>query len=146
MSRWLTATNCSERSSSSVEPLDVEIVDRQEVLHADHLRPLAPLVAVPRRRAPQLDAVVAAVDLREAHADVLAAAGGQVLADEVGADRQLPVAAVDEDRELHRAGTAELGERVHRGAHGAAGEEHVVDEHDHLAARCRRGSRWGRPA
>ena len=54
---------------------------------------------------------------------------GEVLAHEVGTDRQLAVAAVDEDRELDRAGPAELGERVHRGADGAARVEHVVDEH-----------------
>ena len=80
-------------------------------------------------RHPQLDAVVAAVDLREAHPHVLARPGGQVLAHEVGPDRQLAVAAVDQDRELHRAWAAELGERVERGADGAAGEEHVVDQH-----------------
>ena len=59
--------------------------------------------------------------------------GRQVLADVVGADRQLPVAAVDEHRELDRSGPAELEQRVERGARGAAGEEHVVDEHDDAA-------------
>ena len=64
---------------------------------------------------------------------LLAATGRDVLADVVGADRQLAVAAVDEDRELHGAGPAEVAERVERGADGAAGEEHVVDEDDEPA-------------
>ena len=55
---------------------------------------------------------------------------GQVLAHEVGPDRQLAVAAVDEHGELDRARPPELGERVERGPHRAAGEEDVVDEHD----------------
>ena len=58
---------------------------------------------------------------------------GQVLADEVGADRQLAVAAVDQDREPDRLRAAEVVERVQRGADGAAGVEHVVDQHDDLA-------------
>ena len=59
--------------------------------------------------------------------------GRQVLADEVGPDRQLAVAAVDQHRELDGARPAEVVERVERGADGAAGEEHVVDQHDDLA-------------
>ena len=43
------------------------------------------------------------------------------------------MAAVDEDRELHGAGPADVAERVERGADGAAGEEHVVDEDDQPA-------------
>ena len=46
---------------------------------------------------------------------------------------QLAVAAVDEHGEPHVAGPAEVVERVERGADGAAGEEHVVDEDDDLA-------------
>src|SRR5689334_3802556 len=40
------------------------------------------------------------------------------------------MAAVDEHRELDRLRTPEVDERVHRRAHRAAGEEHVVDEED----------------
>ena len=89
--------------------------------------------SVPFVGTPELDPVVAAVDLREPHPHVFGRPGRQVLADEVGADRQLAVAAVDEHRELHRARPAELEQRVERGAGGAAGEQHVVDEHDDLA-------------
>jgi hypothetical protein len=42
--------------------------------------------------------------------------GGQVLADVVGPDRQLAVAAVDEDGELHARRPPEVEERVDRGA------------------------------
>jgi hypothetical protein len=52
-----------------------------------------------------------------------------VLADEVGADRELTMATVHEDREADRARTPIIHEGVHRRAHGATGEEHVVDEH-----------------
>ena len=91
----------------------VEIGDRQQVLHS-----LAPRLV---GRTPELDAVRAsfdrpAVDLDEPHPDVLGELGRQVLADEVGPDRQLAVTAVDEHRELHRARPAQLGERVERGA------------------------------
>ena len=70
------------------------------------------------------------VRLLDAHVDPLVAGGRQVLADVVGADRQLAVAAVAEHRELHPLGAAVVEQRVDRGAHGAAGEEHVVDEDD----------------
>ncbi len=61
---------------------------------------------------------------------VLGARGRQVLADVVGADRQLAVAAVGEHGELHALGAAVGEQRLDRGAHGAPGEEHVVDDHD----------------
>ncbi len=41
------------------------------------------------------------------------------------------MSAVDEDREADRARAAVIDERVHRGADGAPGEEHIVDEDDH---------------
>ena len=80
-----------------------------------------------------------------------AADGRQVLADVVGADRQLAVAAVDQDGQLDRARPAEVAERVERGADGAAGEQHVVDEDDDLAvdpaaAGCRCARARGRAA
>ncbi|ESU49622.1 hypothetical protein P376_2404 [Streptomyces sp. HCCB10043] len=43
------------------------------------------------------------------------------------------MAAVDQDRELHRAGAADVAERVEGGADRAAGEEHVVDQDDQAA-------------
>jgi len=67
------------------------------------------------------------------NANVVAGGGRDVLADEIGADRKLPMPAVDQDREAYGAGTPVVDERVHRGADGAAGEEHIVDEHDHAA-------------
>ena len=70
------------------------------------------------------------VDLLEADVDPLLAGGRQVLADVVGADRQLAVAAVAEHRQLHPARPAVVEERLDRGADGAAGEEDVVDEDD----------------
>src|SRR5215471_17832612 len=68
------------------------------------------------------------VDLDELDGDPLVACGGQVLADVVGSDRQLAVAAVGEDGELDARGPSEVEERVDRRADRAAGVEHVVDE------------------
>ena len=62
-----------------------------------------------------------------------AAGAGEVLADVVGADGQLAVTAVDQHREAHGGGPAEVGERVEGRPDGAPGEEHVVDEDDDLA-------------
>ena len=64
------------------------------------------------------------------HLHDLAARRRDVLADVVGLDRQLAVAAVDQDDELDGARPAEVDERVERGAGGAAGVEHVVDQDD----------------
>ena len=71
---------------------------------------------------------VGSVDLLELDLDPLAARGRQVLADVVGADRQLAVAAVDEDGELDARRPAVLEERLDRGADRAARVEDVVDE------------------
>ena len=66
----------------------------------------------------------------DAHVDVLGARGRQVLADVVRPDRQLAMAAVDEHRQLHARGPAVVEQRLDRRAHRAAGEQHVVDDHD----------------
>ena len=52
-----------------------------------------------------------------------------VVPDDVGLDRQLAAAAVDEHAEQDAARPAEVGALVERGADGAAGVEHVVDDH-----------------
>ena len=92
-----------------------EIVDRQQVLHA--------------LLTPDLDRVGRAVDLGEADPHILGDLGRQVLADVVGPDRQFPMPAVDEHRELHRARATQLEQCLERGPRGAAGEQDVVDEH-----------------
>ena len=80
---------------------------------------------------PALDLdVVLAVGLLEVDPDDLLAARRDVLADVVGPDRQLAMAAVDEDRQADRARTAEVDERVHRRADRPAGVQDVVDEDD----------------
>ena len=68
------------------------------------------------------------VDLDELHLHALAARGGQVLADVVGADRQLAVAAVGDDGELDAGGPAVVEQRLDRGADRPARVEDVVDE------------------
>src|SRR3954468_12143276 len=76
---------------------------------------------------------VAVVRLVELDADALGERGGNVLADVVRPDRQLSVAPVDEDGELHARGAAVLEQGVDRGADRSTREENVVDEHDGLA-------------
>ena len=96
---------------------------------------------------------VALVDLDELDLDPLVAPGREVLADEVGPDRQLAVAAVDEHCELHPGGAPVLEERVDRGADRATRVEDVVDEDDRHpldregdARRAHDGLAPGRPA
>src|SRR5436305_4426634 len=69
------------------------------------------------------------VDLDELHLNALFAVGRKVLADVVGADRQLAVAAVGQHGELHARGAAVVEERLDRGADRAPGVEDVVDQH-----------------
>jgi len=65
-------------------------------------------------------------------ADVVGGFRWHVLSHEVGAYRELAVPAIDEHRETDRAGPPVVDERVHRGADGASGEQHVVHENDDL--------------
>src|SRR5438132_4578308 len=74
--------------------------------------------------------LVATVGLHEPDPHVDAERRRDVLAHEVGADRQLAMTAVDEHREADRPRPPVVDERIHRRAHRAAGEEDVVDQHD----------------
>src|SRR5205085_9910189 len=76
------------------------------------------------------DDTVNFVDLVELDLDTVTARGRQVLAHVVRADRQLPVTAVGENRQLNPVRAAVLDQRVDRGANGAACVEDVVDEDD----------------
>src|SRR4051812_25194146 len=87
--------------------------------------------------------LVHAVGLGQPDLDLLAAGGRHVLADVVGADRQLPVAAVDQDRELHRPRPAEVAQRVQGGPDRAPGEQDVVDEDHEPAVDARAGQLRG---
>ena len=58
------------------------------------------------------------------------ARGRQVLADVVGPDRQLAVAAVGQHGQLHALGPPVVEQGVDRGPHRAPRVEHVVDQHD----------------
>src|SRR5688500_17453929 len=60
--------------------------------------------------------LVSAVDFLQAHAHALVARCRQVLADVIGLDGQLAMAAVDQHDALNRRGTAEDDQRVDRGA------------------------------
>ena len=96
-------------------------IGEQVAIHAGDLRVLAD------------GHLVHAVDLVDAHVHALVAGGRKVLAHVVGADGQLAVAAIGEHGELDALGPAVVEQRVDRGAHRAAGVEHVVHEHDGAA-------------
>src|SRR5690242_9156650 len=81
--------------------------------------------------------LVEAVLFRDLHLDPLAVRRGHVLADVVGTDGQLAMTAVHKHRELNRTRPAEVQQRIHRRARGAAAMDDVVDEHDDLAVHLR---------
>ena len=76
------------------------------------------------------------------HSDVVGRRGRDVLADKVGADRELAVPPVDKDRQADGAGTAVVDKRVHRGADGPAREEDIVDQDDHTSVDGERDLRF----
>ena len=120
----LASGDLRERRGAVEDPLDplaVEVVDRQQVSWSVH--------AVTSAGSGDRH-LVDAVELLHAHVDALLAGGREVLADVVGSDRQLAVAAVGQHGELHARGAPVIEDRLDRGAHGAAGVEHVVDDHD----------------
>ena len=83
-----------------------------------------------------------AVDLVELDLDNLLPGGLHHAAHEAGLDRQLAVSAVDQHQQLHAIRAAMVEERIERRARGAAGVEHVIDQHDiaavHIEADLRR--------
>src|SRR6266852_3768447 len=81
--------------------------------------------------------LVDAILLGDEDLDALRVRRGHVLADVVGAYRQLSVAAVDEHCQLDRSWASEVHERIHRGARRPPVVDDVVDEHDHLAVDVR---------
>ena len=76
----------------------------------------------------RIDYAFGTVGFHQADRNRLVAGGRQVLADEVRADRQFPVATIAEHRKLDARRPAVIEERVDRGPDGAAGEKDVVDQ------------------
>ena len=120
MSRRPTSAKLSARSRIASISLAFEVLDRKQVLHATTSAVWGSEIVT--WSIPSLSSSRTLTRSR--------AGRGQVLADVVGPDRQLAVAAVAEHGELHAARAAVVEEGVDRGAHGAAGEEDVVDEDD----------------
>src|SRR5919204_3339515 len=81
----------------------------------------------------QQEHLVDLVDLDELHLDALAAGGREVLADVVGADRQLAVAAVGQHGQLNLRGSTVCEQRLDRGPDRPSRVEDVVDEDHRLA-------------
>ena len=72
------------------------------------------------------------VGFLEADPDLLGGGGGQVLSDVVCPDGEFAVAAVDQHGEPDDPRAAEVDDGVQRGTDGAAGVQHVIDEHHDL--------------
>ena len=117
MSRRPTSANPSARSVIRSMSGALQVGDRQQVPH------------LPRLHGGGDRHLVDLVQLLDPHVHPLLARGRQVLADIVGANRELAVATVDEHRELHPLGTPVVEQGVDRRPHGAAGEQDVVHEH-----------------
>src|SRR5215218_6152425 len=66
--------------------------------------------------------------LLQAHVDALRVRGGEILADVIGPDGELAMAAIDQHRQLDASRPAEGGYGIHGCAAGPAGEEDVVRE------------------
>ena len=59
--------------------------------------------------------------------------GGYILANEISFDRQLAMAAIDQDRELDAARPAEISQSIHGRANGAAAKENVINNYYRLS-------------
>ena len=119
----LAPGDLGEALGAAEDALDVvarEVVDRQQM--APHAR--SPPACFGDYH------FVHPVDLLHPHVHPLAARGRQVLADVVGADRQLAMAAVGQHRKLHALGAPVVEQRVDAGPDRAPGVEHVVHEDD----------------
>ncbi len=121
--------------------LDGPLVDLQEPVaeieqHGDlrggeRLHPQQVPVREPAHAAPlPQDHPVPLAPLGQHHAHRFAGRGLDGDADDVGLNRQLAPAAIDQRRQLDRARPAVVGQHVHRRADRAAGEEHVVHQDD----------------
>ena len=121
----LAAGDLGERLGAVEDPLDpgaVQVVDRDQVA-ADPIRAFMPLARRAARWPASIVTSSSAVDLLDADVDPLLLRGRDVLADVVGADRELAMAAVDEHRELDPGRAAVVEDLVDRGADRAAGVE-----------------------
>ena len=110
------------------------VEDELDLLAAQRLEPDQVLA----ERGALMDALTSSTASRPSssetqHVHPVARAGGHLVPDDVGLDRQLAAAAVDQDAEQDPARTPEVGELVERGPHGAAGVEHIVHDDDGLA-------------
>jgi len=74
-----------------------------------------------------------AVGLLKAESDFFVGPSRQILADVIGTNRQLTVAAVDQCGELNPGRPAERTDCIHRRPHGSSGKKHIIDNHDGLA-------------
>jgi hypothetical protein len=83
-----------------------------------------------RRRLRHHDHRVAAVQFRDHHIDPLIPAKVNALPNDIGVDRQLATAPVDEHRQSDARRATEVRQLVERGADRPASVQHVVHDHD----------------
>src|SRR5918998_216237 len=73
---------------------------------------------------------ISAIGLDKQHTDLLVVGGRQVLAHVIGPDWKFSVAPIDQHGELYRPGAAVVAYRVQCRPDGAAGAQHVIDQHN----------------
>jgi len=94
----------------------------------------------PARRSPDEQNLIAAILFFEAHLDHFLEIGRNVLPGVIGADRQLAMSAVDQNRKLNLARPAEIHQTVECGADCPAREQNVVHQHDSAAVDGKRNT------
>src|SRR5580704_10615499 len=125
-------SSAAENPSASVKMRSISASPRSSIETTSYLGNLAMLLRFANQHA------VETVDFGKFHEHTLTLGGRDILADVVRANRNLALAAIDQHRELNRFGPAQIGYRAERGAHGAAGVKHIVDEHDAFAVERKR--------
>src|SRR5208283_4309431 len=116
-----------EKPSASVKMRSISAIPRSSIETTSNFGSLAMLLRFAYQDP------VETIDFAQLDVNALALGGWNILADEIGANWHLALAAIDQHRELNRFGTAEIRYRTEGGTHGAPGVEHIIDE-DHALA------------
>ena len=140
---FFTSRSAIDTNGSAVSRM-LRMTSARQAFEREQMRELAVRVElrIAHRHQPACFSTASAQALAVARQhDRQVARDGEARAAVRGLDRQLAAAAVDQHGELDARGPAEVEQLVDRGAHAAAGVEHVVDEHDGRAVDVERQRR-----
>src|SRR5512137_108960 len=125
--------SASAKSSASVKMRSISLVVRSsiETMSPLYNRGIMPMFeCVPGNRLSSFADTdyhgVSTVHFRQAHMNPLARRRLDILTYVIRANGNLALAAIDQDRKLYRFSAPQIRERIERGAHRAAGVEHVI--------------------